>query len=358
MTPIEIIREISRIKAEKVLRWLYEQEPADTAVFRLSLLFNETVLPAQVQGFARHILGAIPVENTVQTPEEISDLVKKSFEHCSLFLSAPNVFTPDFLTQGTGSISDIAIAQNDLATLQYYSYYAEFLSEWLTLQTAPISIDDLRSITRQIDRLIIFNSSEQQIETYLESFFNYFRDAEITAEQCNILINCFVNDKGVHSEIDLTDYTAFTLATYLKQHLDRTEIVFEEQASTNAQDITEEDYTAFIDELKQAGVHLPLPSAMRQAETPIVKKRTLPIQLFIDSKLENKLIKNIFHSNRNEYERMLTMINHAGSYLESILNLETTLHLQKASRSEKLLTKFENAIKMKFEGGNTTDAIR
>ncbi len=358
MTPIEIIREISRIKAEKVLRWLYEQEPADTTVFRLSLLFNETVLPAQVQGFARHILGAIPVENTLQTPEEISTLVTKSFEHCSLFLSAPNSFIPDFLTRDTDSISDILIAQNDLATLQYYSYYAEFLSEWLTHQVAPITVADLRSIIRQIDRLTFFYSSQSQIETNLESFFNYFRDAEISQEQCNILINCFVNDKGVHSEIDIADYTSFTLAAYLKQHLDRTEIIFEEQPTSGEQDISEEDYTAFIDELKQAGVHLPLPTAMRHTETPTVKKRSLPIQLFIDSKLERKLIENIFHSNRNEYERMLTMINHAGSYLESILNLETTLHLQKANRSEKILTKFENAIKMKFEGGNTTDAIR
>lgn len=358
MTPIEIIRDISRAKTEKVLRWLYEQEPADIAVFRLSLLFNETVLPAQVQGFARHILGASPVENTLQTPEEISNLVKQSFEHCSLLLSAPNSFIPDFLTRGTASVVDVSTAQTDLATLQYYPYYSAFLSEWLMLQSAPINLADLRSIIRQIDRLTFFYSSESQIETYLEPFFNYFRDAEISQEQSNILINCFINDKGVDSEIDLADNTSFTLAAYLKQHLDRAEIIFEKQETSGEQDISEEDYTAFIDELKQAGVHLPLPTAMRQAEMPIEKKRSLPIQLFIDSKLERKLIENIFHSNRNEYERMLTMINHAGSYLESILNLETTLHLQKASRSEKLLTKFENAIKMKFEGGNSTDAIR
>ncbi len=358
MMPIEIIRDVSRVKTEKVLRWLYEQESADTTVFRLSLLFNDTVLSSQVQGFARHILRDTDVDTTMHTPEEIRKLITEAFEYCSLFICAPNSFIPDFLTHGTSTVTDISIAENDLAILQYYPYYSEFLREWLTLQFAPIRSGDLRSICTQIDRLTFCYSSEKQIEIYLESFFNYFRDTDISKAQLNTLINCFLNDKSIHSEVDLSEYTSSTLAAHLKQHLDQTEIISENPFPSVGQVITEEDYTAFIDELKQAGVHLPLPTTLRQNEVIIPRKRSLPIQLFIDSTLERKLIANIFHSNRNEYERMLTMINHAGSYLESILNLETTLHLQKAKHSEKLLTKFENAIKMKFEGGNTKNAIR
>jgi hypothetical protein len=93
-------------------------------------------------------------------------------------------------------------------------------------------------------------------------------------------------------------------------------------------------------DLHEAGVNIRTP--------PEPEVLLPPIELFIDPKLRDKTIEKIFHGNPEEYKRLVTLLNRSKDVEKAMLNLETTLKLQRFNENSKLAKRLREATALRF----------
>ncbi|MBS1904632.1 MAG: hypothetical protein JSS75_13065 [Bacteroidetes bacterium] len=351
MTVPEIVNEVASTRTQRVLSWLYAQEPAETERFRLSRVLDVVVMPSNVQAFLRMLLGEQDDEQLF-TPAECEHLVSEAHSLCARYLLTPNAFLVDFLDTDHG-----ASVVDKLAALTDYPYYGEFLFEWFRVNGANSDRDARRAFVRHTEYLALSNASVEQIATYLQPVHGFFQERFSEEGVLAVLIHAIVTDKGIEPAA-LADHSVndlHALAVFIKSNIRPLEVPKPPEAVTEpvvAELPDEERYKAFLDELRQAGVHLPLPTHMRHSEEQ-QSNNMPPISLFISNKLRKQTIDDLFHGNTFEYQRLVSMIDAAVGYEDALLNLETVIHLQKAEHTPKLLVKWASVIRMKFQGSET-----
>jgi hypothetical protein len=101
-------------------------------------------------------------------------------------------------------------------------------------------------------------------------------------------------------------------------------------------------YVEFEEELKKAGVQL-IPFHLTST-----KKELLPYDFFLSHKSKNRIIKNIFHGHKNKYQSLIDTINASTHKRDALINLDTTLELQRANRDSKPARKLFEALEQRY----------
>lgn len=345
-----IISDIASAKAARVISWLFEQESVDATVFHLTPLFDPLVMPDEVQLFllylsSKHINAGQTPE---YEPEEIKKIVEQAFALHGEFLSTPQSFILNFLFDSEFELSDIESTLKKITTLGAYPYFREFLHEWISQRSAPITKQDVVEAIFDIDKLAGSYVSEEQLSAYFLPLIEFFKERP---DDLALAIRLLVKDKHITQEY-AGENDPESIAKFIKGNIEAATVMPEFLTIDSAI-----DYPVFLDELKQAGINLPPPVKFR-ADDPLPYSRSLPFELFLSDKVKSRTIEELFHGNTYEYDRMIALINNAVSIDEAILNLETVLHLQNARPTQKHLAKLERAIRMKFSLPESTNAIR
>ncbi len=325
------------------MKWLLEQESVDASTFHLTPLFDPMVLPHDVQAFLRHIkqsLHPVSPQTPEYEPEQIHSMVELAFELCGEYLCQPIGFLSQFLFAEETTTTKNSIAEK-LRILEAYPFYKEFLELWLSEQPERVSKVQCLTYLYQVDHTMYSHASEETIELQLEPLFAFFKEADL-----NGIINLFLTDRDIYQTYTVIPPDKTSVAAFIKEH-----VGLHSTYTPGADSAI--DYPVFLEDLKQAGIHLPPPSAKPiEKEVSITEVKTPPIELFISAKLKEKTIDKLFHGNRFEYHRVIGLINASTSFDEAQLNLETALHLQRSGPSEKHLAKLLSALQLKFSNRN------
>ena len=334
------------------MRWISESEDISKTHFAVARLFEIGVLQENTKAFLHLLLEEHHPEERVELqlpPEEMHALLKEAFIDTYLFLLTPRAFIPDFLCFGNESMP---IDKEMLARLTYfvdYPYFQEFLDEWLAIQhqssSDGIRKQELRDLVADIDSSMLKFSSIDQIATYLEPLFELHHNANLI-EKDTMLVLLSDKDLQFPDTSTATEFTAEDAARILKEAFLIPPVVV---ATIDLDPIPE--YSTFLKELREIGVMLPAPNTV--TTLVIDEVRTLPpLEMFIDSKLRNKCIEQIFRLNANEFERAITLLNSINEYSQAELNLRTLFHMHKVAPHSKLALRLGEALRLRFGGSS------
>jgi hypothetical protein len=70
--------------------------------------------------------------------------------------------------------------------------------------------------------------------------------------------------------------------------------------------------------------------------------------MFINPKLRKKCLEKIFHSNVNEYDRTIMMLNEIRDYSQAELNLRSLLDLYKIKPDSKVAIRLNDVLRLRF----------
>lgn len=349
-TQLTLTFEICEEKAAKVIRWLSESEDIARTQFAVARLFETGVLQDNTKGFVHLLLEEKYPGDRIKLellPEEMQRLLTDAFTQTYLYLLTPQSFISEFLSFDKDFVrTDHAM----LARLSYfvdYPYFPDMLDEWFAINLhsgqPEIRKSDLQKLLRDIDRSIMKYSSVDEIVKYHAPLYEYFGSDEIDRDTLDVLLT----DKNltVAADNDRAQFPRSDLAFTIKEAYMASELV------TPVVDELPpiQEYDTFLKELREVGVVLPPPHHIAKTVTEEAKQLP-PIQLFIHSKLRKRCIAEVFHSNVNEYERALVMLNAIKDYSHAELNLSSTLHIHKIEPDSKVAIRLHEALRLRFAG--------
>jgi hypothetical protein len=118
--------------------------------------------------------------------------------------------------------------------------------------------------------------------------------------------------------------------------------LLEATLDTEYKSITVPEYVEFVEELKEAGVQV-VPFHLSLDE-----KKLLPLELFLSKKSQDRIIRDIFHGHEKRYRSFITTINTATDKDVALINLDTTLEMQRADRASKPARKLIEALDKRY----------
>jgi len=333
-----------------VMRWLSETEDISKTKFSVARIFETGVLQDDMKGFVHLLLEENYPGDRIELelpPEDFQKLLTEAATQTYLYLLTPRSFISKFLSFDKDTLRIDHAMLTRLSYFVDYPYFADMLDEWFSINLGTSGRDmrtsDLNKFIADIDRSILKYSGVDVLEKYYAPLYEYFGSDEIDRD----IVTTILSDKNITiaSDNNRTRFTSTDLAYTLKEAYIASEFVAP---------VTEElppiqEYDTFLKELREVGVMLPPPhhAAVVVPEEP---KPLPPIQLFIHSKLRKRTIEEVFHSNVNEYERTLVMLNAIKDYTHAELNLSSMLHMHKIPPESKVAIRLHEALRLRFAG--------
>lgn len=334
-------------KAAKVIHWVSESEDISNTEFAVARVFETGVLQDNTKAFLHLLLEEKYPDDRLNLelpPEELRELLKDAFINSYRYLFTPQSFISEFLCFGTDTAS---INEQMLVRLSYfvdYPYFPEMLDEWFAIElqsgnsNVPKSI--LQKFLGDVDRSIMKYSSLEEITEYLHPLYEYHGSQLLGRKVLEMVLadkNLTIPPDNAQEEFSDEDAAFASKEAFITSEL----IGPVEELAPIPQ------YDEFLKELRDVGVVLPPPHHMLHVhdDDDIVLP---PIQMFINSKLRKKCLEKIFHSNVNEYDRAISMLNEIHDYSQSELNVRSLLELYKIKPDSKVAIRLNEVLRLRF----------
>ncbi len=350
-------RRIIEEKHEAVMRWVTTTVAETDSKIALQRLLENDVLPQQTANFlAFELRGNTSTETSIyelQLPlDQISKHLLSAYEKSYAYLLTPETFLADFLATAEGAAFDENFASK-LQTFLVYDYFPLILGAWgenaRQNDVGYVSRTEFVVKLRDIDELILHHATISVMVDLLDPIYDFHRhqssDPTLPASELAL----FFEDKGLAQAVDEFNAKAdqpinIREAVQIISVLLGTGFTVTEPppALEPPQEIEypETQYDEFLHDLQEAGVKL---------QTPEETQVALPsIERFISKKLRKKTILKVFHENRSEYERFIAFLNGSTSLEKAILNIETTLRMQRVDPTSKLAKRLREAATQRF----------
>jgi len=329
-------------KTSQVMRWLSEAEGGEKAEFAVARLFENGVLGENTKGFLHVLLEKeFPGDRTDLefAPDKIYALVSEAFTGTQMYLVTPQTFLSNFLTFNSDTLTINTEMLSRLAYIVSYPYFPEMIDEWLaiSLQQGKHEIPkrEFQKFLSQTDHTVIRYSSDDELHAYLAPLYEFYGVKTLSGE----IVLSFFNDKKliIPPMYGQEQFTPEEMAAALKDAV---------LALPPVKDYAPiPEYDSFLQELREIGVVLPPPNHANEKEKNIALP---PIEMFISKKLREKCLEKIFHGNKNEYERMIALLNSTSDYSQAELNLQTLLGIHKVKSDSKTANRLHDVLRMRF----------
>jgi hypothetical protein len=331
-------------KTSQVMRWISEAEHGEKAEFAVARLFENGVLGENTKAFLHVLLEKEFPEDRIALelpPEKIRVLLAEAFTGTQLYLESPQTFLANFLTFRTDMLMVNSEMLSRLAYIVDYPYFPEMIDEWLAIGMQQgkkeITKSEFQEFLSHVDRAIILYSELDELQKFLDPIYD-FHGAKLLSHE--VIKKLFADKKlSVPPELDRDEYTSEDLAFALKDAVLSLPL---DEPGIDLAPIPE--YDSFLKELREIGVILPPPHLDLNENT----KSLPPIEMFITKKLRNKCLEKIFHDNRNEYNRMIALLNATEDYAQAELNLQTLIGIHKVKPDSKTASRLRDALRMRF----------
>lgn len=335
----EIREEIVGEKLDRITSWLANIIDGDTKHISPLLLLSDGVLSEQSKRFLS-IDTRFSSVDSIDLPTArllVRDTYQKEFE----YLIKPQSFLTSYLS------ADI---QSKLSELSTYEYYPIILSERLNNQA---HLTDIVSVIQDIDNLLMSHATLSTIIELLDEIYDAirYRGAD-PALEVELLAEYFA-DKHLTTVVE-TFLTSDNRVLTLKESVDvlSTLLVKKEPpevipplkttVDTEYTNVSVPEYTEFVEELKEAGVQV------APFHLSFEEKKLLPLELFLSKKSQDRIIDEIFYGHRKKYQSFIETINASDNKDVALINLDTTLELQRANKASKLARKLYEALEQRY----------
>lgn len=339
------------------MHWVTTTVAETDSKIALQRLLENDVLSQQVANFlAFELRGQTSPETSIYelhlTLDQISSHVMTAFEKSYAYLLAPETFLADFLASNEGAAFDESFI-NKLQACAVYDYFPLILSSWAEFSKENgvgfVSRTELIGKLREIDELILHHATISVMVDLLDPLYDFHRHQSSDPTLPGSELALFFEDKGLRQAVDEFNAKAdqpvnIREAVQILSVLLGTGFTITEPppALEPPQEIEypETQYDEFLHDLQEAGVKL---RTTEETQTAVQ-----PIELFISKKLRKKTITKVFHDNRSEYERFIAFLNGSTSLEKAILNIETTLRMQRVDPTSKLAGRLREAATLRF----------
>jgi hypothetical protein len=343
-------------KHSSVMRWVTTTVAETDSKIALAQLLGGNVLTQQVANFLSYELKGATASTVTELElslDQISKHLLTAFERTYAFLIAPEKFLADFFASIQGATLDETFVQKP-DVFETYEYFPLILKEWAAYQrlqgTGFVSRTELVVKLHEIDQLILRHATISVMVDLLDPLYDFHRhrsgDPELPGEE----LARYFEDKGITQAVH--EFTGkqdsyFTLreAVEIISSLLGTGLTVSEVPEAIAAPIQTEypetHYDAFLHDLQEAGVNMRTPAEHERSPLPSV-------ELFISTKLRERTIRDVFHGNRAEYDRFLSFLNSSRNLDKAMLNLNTTLKLQRVDATSKLARRLREATVLRF----------
>ncbi len=339
----EIREKIVDEKLHRITSWLANIIDGDTKHISPLLLLSDGVLSEQSKRFLS-IDTRFSSVDSIDLPTArllVRDTYQKEFE----YLIKPQSFLTLYLS-GTNT-SDI---QSKLSGLSTYEYYPIILSECLNNEA---HLTDIVSVIQDIDNLLISHATLSTIIELLDEIYDAIRyrgadpalEVELLAEYfadkhlTTVAETFLTSDKRVLTLKESVDVLSTLLVK--KEPLEVTSFL-ETTVDSEYTNVSVPEYIEFVEELKEAGVQV-VPFHLSFEE-----KKLLPLELFLSKKTQDRIIDEIFYGHRKKYQSFIETINASNDKDVALINLDTTLELQRANKALKPARKLYEALEQRY----------
>jgi hypothetical protein len=348
-------------KHQAVMRWVTTTvEETDSKVALQRLLENDVLSPQVANFLMFELNGSSAQEANIAelhlSLDQISRSLLTAYERAYAYLITPENFLADFLASIEGASLDDSFT-NKLEVFVSYDYFPLILAAWATYLkqqgTGFVSRTDLVVKLRDIDQLILRHATISVMVDLLDPIYDFHRHHSGNPTLPGSELALFFEDKGLSQtgeQFDSRSDKHFNLKEAVEIISKMLGTRFTAAEIPHIQDIPSQEaypethYDAFLQDLHEAGVDIRTPDE--------VPKPVPSIELFIDSKLRDKAIRDVFHGDRGEYQRFITFLNANSSLEKAMLNLETTLRMQRVDPSSKVAQRLREAALLKFRQYN------
>lgn len=340
---LEAKERIIHEKLDILTSWISTSIDGDEKFINSSLLTSDGVLSEQAKRF---LLTDERFTDSHQLEIPIAQRLIEDAYHRELdYLATPQSFLTQYLftTEQTSAISK-------LNNLTAYEYYRVILSEMTNY-----SNDDSFTLSdiQLIDNTLMFHATLSSVTELLDELYSFVRyrgnDPFLESE---ILI-AFFNDKEMPSVSDAIAATHLNtlrikeVIDVLSALLVKSEPVVHLDEIIPVNDIgyvnvSVSKYDEFVDELKVVGVDV---TASREVH---IKNTLLPYEFFLTKKNQERILNQIFYGHRKQFQSFIDTINASKSKDVALINIDTTLELQRVTKKSKPVRKIYEAIDKRY----------
>lgn len=340
---VDIKEKIVGEKLDRITSWLSNVIDGDTKHIPASLLLSDGVLSEQSKRFLTYDARFSSID-TIDLPTArilIADSYQKELE----YLIKPQSFLSWYLS-GTNT-SDI---RSKLSGLSSYEYYPIILSERLNHE---VHLTTIANSIRDIDNVLMNHATLSTIIELLDEIYDVIRyrgpdpsiEVELLADyfadkHLLTVVEAFLSSKK--RELTLKESVDVLSTLLVKRETTEDTPLLEATLDTEYKSITVPEYVEFVEELKEAGVQV-VPFHLSLDE-----KKLLPLELFLSKKSQDRIIRDIFHGHEKRYRSFITTINTATDKDVALINLDTTLEMQRADRATKPARKLIEALDKRY----------
>jgi hypothetical protein len=344
-------------KHQAVMRWVTTTvEETDSKVALQRLLETDVLTPQVAKFLVFELKGNSAPETNIYELQLSLDLISKhlltAYEKTYSYLLTPETFLADFLASIEGAAFDESFS-NKLEVFVTYDYFPMILAAWATYLkqqgTGFVSRTELVVKIHEIDQLILRHATISVMVDLLDPIYDFHRHHAGNPTLPGSELALLFEDKNLSQaaqEFNLRSDKYFNLreAVEIISNMLGTGFIPSEIPPPPEVPVSSEypetHYDAFLQDLQEAGVEL---------RTPDETQKAVPsIELFIGKKLRERTIRKVFHDNRNEYQRFITFLNASSSLDKALLNLETTLRMQRVDPTSKLAQRLRDAAMLRF----------